>query len=159
MDLFRYREKHTPADRGCVDHQQRVNAATKFGVVSFYRLGNFICYGRIIPTIFGKGWGFPGFGPPPTPWSFKSTLELSWHLRVWHFSCWLRIKVWSCLPSWSHLILIGLCCVLGLCHSSEFVPCSFLSCYRSSWFIYYWSIAWRILSITLLTWEINAIVW
>ena len=36
--------------------------------------------GRIIPTILGKGWRFPGFGPPPTPWSFDSALKLSWHL-------------------------------------------------------------------------------
>ena len=77
MDLFRYREKHTPADRGCVDHQQRVNAATKFGVVSFYRLGNFICYGRIIPTTFGTGWRFPGSRPLlgllTVPWNCYGT--------------------------------------------------------------------------------------
>ena len=36
---------------------------------------------------------------------------------VCHFTCCLRIKSWSCLPSWSHLIWIGLCCDLGLCHS------------------------------------------
>ena len=24
---------------------------------------------------------------------------------------------WTCPPSWTHLILIGLCCVLGLCHT------------------------------------------
>ena len=34
--------------------------------------------GRIIPTILGKGWGFPGIGPLPTAWSFDSALELSW---------------------------------------------------------------------------------
>ena len=33
--------------------------------------------GRIIPTILGKGWRFPGFRPLPTPWSFNSALELS----------------------------------------------------------------------------------
>ena len=33
--------------------------------------------GRTIPTILGKGQRFPGFGPPPTPWSFDSVLELS----------------------------------------------------------------------------------
>ena len=32
---------------------------------------------RIIPTIFGKEQRFPGFGPPPTPWSFYSVLDLS----------------------------------------------------------------------------------
>ena len=29
----------------------------------------------------------------------------------------------------------------------------------SSWFTYCWSLAWRILSITLLVWEVRAIVW
>ena len=33
--------------------------------------------GRIIPAILGRGWRFPGFGPPPTPWSFDSALELA----------------------------------------------------------------------------------
>ena len=37
--------------------------------------------GRIIPTIFGKGWRFPGFGSPPTPWSCNSALEL-FHLLI-----------------------------------------------------------------------------
>ena len=73
--------------------------------------------GRIIPTIFGKGRRFPGFGPLPIPWFFSRALELSWHLWVCHFTCWLRVKITSCLPSWSHWIPIGLCCVLGLCHS------------------------------------------
>ena len=152
---------------------------------------------RIIPTILGKGWRFPGFGPLRTPWSFNSALEvthwkrpwcwerlkarwegddrgwdgwmasptqwtwvwvnsgswwwtgrlqsmgccspwgcrvghdwatdwteleLSGHLWVCHFTCWLSIKVQSCLPSWSHLILMGLCCVLGLSHS--FTSCT-----------------------------------
>ena len=26
--------------------------------------------GKIIPTISGKGWGFPGIGPLPTFWPF-----------------------------------------------------------------------------------------
>ena len=50
-------------------------------------------HGRTIPTIFGKGWRFPGFGPLPTPWSFISALEMSRHLWVCRFTCWLRIKV------------------------------------------------------------------
>ena len=41
MDLFRYREKHTPQTE--CGPSQRANAAAKFDVVSFYRLGNFIC--------------------------------------------------------------------------------------------------------------------
>ena len=43
--------------------------------------------GRTIPTILGKGQRFPGFGQSLTPWSFKSALELSWHLWVCHFTC------------------------------------------------------------------------
>ena len=61
--------------------------------------------GRIIPTI----------GKPPTPWSFDSALEF-W---MCHLACRLRIKVQlklTCLSSWTHLILIGLCYALGLCH-------------------------------------------
>ena len=64
--------------------------------------------GRIIPTI----------GESPTPQSFDSVLELSRHLWV-SFS--LQIKdqglVEFDLSSWTHLILIGLRYVLGLCHS------------------------------------------
>ena len=41
MDLFRYREKHTPVTE--CGPLQRASKALKFGVVSFYRLGNFIC--------------------------------------------------------------------------------------------------------------------
>ena len=37
MDLFRYREKHTPQTE--CGPSQRANAAAKFDVVSFYRLG------------------------------------------------------------------------------------------------------------------------
>ena len=31
--------------------------------------------GRIIPTILGKGRGFPGLGPPPTFWPFIVSLR------------------------------------------------------------------------------------
>ena len=41
--------------------------------------------GRIIPTIFGKGWRTPGFVPPPTSWSFDIALELLQHLWVCPF--------------------------------------------------------------------------
>ena len=68
--------------------------------------------GRTIPAILGKGQRFPGFGSPPTPWSFNSALEISWHLWVCHFTCWFRIKVEFCLPSWYHLILISSSCIL-----------------------------------------------
>ena len=38
--LFRFREKHTPQTES--EPSQRVSVAVKFGMVSFYRLGNFI---------------------------------------------------------------------------------------------------------------------
>ena len=48
--------------------------------------------GRSIPVILGKGWGFPGIGPPPT------------------FD--LYSQPWDCLggPSWTYLVLISLSC-------------------------------------------------
>ena len=39
-----------------------------------------------------------------------------------HLTCILRIKVYlklTCLPSWTHLILTGLCYALGLRHSAK----------------------------------------
>ena len=54
--------------------------------------------GRIIPTILGKGWRFPGIGPLPTFFFFfflDSALELSWRLWLCHLACWLRIMVQS----------------------------------------------------------------
>ena len=42
MDLFTYREKHTPQTE-CGPFQ-RASVAAKYGVASFYRPGNFICY-------------------------------------------------------------------------------------------------------------------
>ena len=63
--------------------------------------------GRIIPTI----------GEPSTPLSFDSALELSCHMGV---SFGLEIGdqglVEFDLSSWTHLILIGLCYALVLCH-------------------------------------------
>ena len=41
MDLFRFREKHTPQTE--CGPSQRMIVALKFGVVSFYKLSNFIC--------------------------------------------------------------------------------------------------------------------
>ena len=41
VGLFRFREKHTP--QTMCGPSQRVSGAWKCGVVSFYRLGNFIC--------------------------------------------------------------------------------------------------------------------
>ena len=106
---------------------RRVSVPTKSGVVSSYRLGNFIANGWENYSNFGKEWRFPGFGPPPTPWPSDSALGLScasgcsFHLPI-------EIKASSCLTSWSHLILVGLCCVHELCHSfkSGALPLSLL---------------------------------
>ena len=54
------------------------------------------------------------FGPLMVPWNCHGTSGYVIQL------CLFRIKVWStltCLPSWTCLILIVSCCVLGLCHS------------------------------------------
>ena len=74
----------------------------------------------------GKGQRFPGIGPPPIFWSLKvslgtvlAPLGVSFSLLVCYNERILRIKIQSkltCLPSWTHLIPISLCCVLGLCH-------------------------------------------
>ena len=60
----------------------------------------------------------PAIGEPPTPSSFDSVLELSCHLGV-SFSLQIGDQglVEFDLSSWTHLILIGLCYALGLCHS------------------------------------------
>jgi len=82
-----------------------------WNVVCFLQAGWFhmLMSRRIIPTA----------GEPPTPQSFDSTLELSWNPLDVSFS--LQIE-YQCLvefdfSSWTHLILIGLCYALGLCHS------------------------------------------
>ena len=92
-----------------------------------------IMSGRIISTIFGKGWRFPGIGPRHTPWSFDNDLEpfmaplgLSFSLLI---EAQVLIKVNLSEKSWAHLILISLCCVLGLCHSFKSWLYHFPSCY------------------------------
>ena len=59
----------------------------------------------------------PTIGEPHTP-SFDSAMESSCHLWVYHLAligdqCLVEFD----LSSWTHLILISLCYVLGLCHS------------------------------------------
>jgi len=70
--------------------------------------------GRIIPTILEKGWSHhPLFG-----------------LLTVHWNCHdgLLIEDQGLVPSWTHLILISSCCILGLCYSliSCSLPPSFL---------------------------------
>ena len=113
MDLFRYRERHSPQTE--CGPLQRASAAVKFGVVSSYRLGNFICkwVGGLFQLFWGRSGDFGNLGHCPL---LGHLTMLSWRLWVCLFTCWLRIKVWSCLPSWSYLILTSLCCVPRLCH-------------------------------------------
>ena len=47
----------------------------------------------------GEGAEISRIWPPPTPCSFSRASELSGHLWVCHFTCWLRIKVSSRLPA------------------------------------------------------------
>ena len=64
MDLFR--EKHIPQTE--CGPSQKVRAAPGYGVVSFYRGGQFhrLMSERSIPAILGKGWGFPEIGSMPS---------------------------------------------------------------------------------------------
>ena len=48
----------------------------------------------------------------------------------------LRLKVWqksTSLPSWTHLVLISLCHVLGLCHSFKGCALPLPSCCKSTY--------------------------
>ena len=152
VDLFRFREKHT-SQTEC-GPSQRVSTAWKCGLVSFYRLGNFICkwVGRLSPVFLpGEPLGqrsLVGY----SQWVAQRLKWLSTHRWEDYSSCfWEGVEIprtWATahssachqylgnvqaplgasfhlltedqglvlLPSWSHLILISLCCVLGLCH-------------------------------------------
>ena len=130
IDLFRFREKHNP--QTVCGPSQRASTVLKLGMRGFYRLSNFICWwvGGSFQLLWGRGRDFqdlghcPLLGPLPMPCNCGDPSEC-------HFTCWLRIKVWSCLPSWSHFILIVSCCVLGLYVTlSKIVRCPVPSCYR-----------------------------
>ena len=49
--------------------------------------------------IWGKEWGFPGIGPPPTFWPFWWAFELSWPL--WKWKCSLLSLVWLFETPWT----------------------------------------------------------
>ena len=75
MDLFRFREKHTPQTvRG---PSQRVSVAIECGLVSFYRLGNFICrwVGGLFQLFLWTGWDFQNLGH----WSLPGLLTVPWN--------------------------------------------------------------------------------
>ena len=94
----------------------------------------------IIPTISGKGQGFPGIRPPST---FRSLLinfgtvmtlvSVSFSLLMCYTEHILRLKVeWKStyLPSWTCLVLISLCRVLSYVILLKLVPCPLLSCFN-----------------------------
>ena len=71
---------------------------------------------------FGGKWRFPGFGPPPTPWSFDS----AWNCHGTSGSV-ISLADWGSrsglvCPSWSHLVLTGLCCVLQFSSFTQLCP-------------------------------------
>ena len=83
--------------------------------------------GRIIPTIWGKGWGFPGIGPTPT---FRSLIVslitvmvlvgVSFSMLMYYNEHIMKPKVhWesNLPPSWTWLVLNSFCHVLWLYHS------------------------------------------
>ena len=98
--------------------------------------------GRIILTILGKGWGFPGIGPPPTFWPFMVILGtvmalvgVSFSMLMYYNEHIMRVIVYwklHLLPSWTQLVLTSFCHVLN---SSvillKVVPCPLPSCFRS----------------------------
>ena len=86
VDLFRYREKHT-AQTECVPSQRATRPPDVSWLVFIKWAISYVNGWEVIPAVLGEGWRFPGCGPPPTPWSFNSALELSWHLWVCHFTC------------------------------------------------------------------------
>ena len=94
MDLFR--EKHTPQ----TEHgpSQKVRAALKYGMVSFYGLGNF-------QPFQGRGGDFQELGRYSL-FGLWLTSELSWHWWVCLLACWcIKMSVyWGSRSSGSQLV-------------------------------------------------------
>ena len=67
MDLFRFREKHTP--QTACGSSKRVSVAGECGLVSFYRLGDFICQwvGGLFQLFLWTGWDFQNLGHSSLP--------------------------------------------------------------------------------------------
>ena len=77
-------ETHTPQTK--CGPSQKAREALKYGVVSFYGLGNFmVMSGRII-NIFREG-DLQELDHHPFFGLLWSALELSWHWRVCHLAC------------------------------------------------------------------------
>ena len=52
----------------------------------------------------------------------RTPVDISLSLMMCYNESTLRLKVWwklTCPPSWAYLVLIGSCCVLGLCHACK----------------------------------------
>ena len=86
MDLFRFREKHTP-QTDCGHHRGREQQQNVSWLIFIDWVISFASEWEDYFNCFWDWWRFPGTGPPPTPWSFDSALELSWHLWVCHLAC------------------------------------------------------------------------
>ena len=80
---------------------------------------------RGIPDILGKEWGFSRIGPSPTFWFL-------WFRRLGCFTMsvyWGSRSSGSWVCSWTSLVLIRLCSVLGWCH--PFKCCALPSLFSS----------------------------
>ena len=96
--------------RQSVGHLRR-RGAQKYGVISFYGLGN-LMGGRIIPTILVEGQRFPGIRSLPTFWSFMVYLRtvmapvgVSCSMLMYYSESVMRFKVYcrsSLLSSWNN---------------------------------------------------------
>ena len=107
MGLFGFREQHTP--QGVGHYRGKVLGTWNVVWLGFAWI-RVLMSGRIIPVI----------GEPPTPLSFNSAISpvsVSFSLQVGD-----QGLVEFGLSSWTHLILIGLCYALVLCHSFKFCP-------------------------------------
>ena len=105
--MFGFREQHTP--QGVGHYRGKVLGTWNVVWLGFAWI-RVLMSGRIIPVI----------GEPPTPLSFNSAISpvsVSFSLQVGD-----QGLVEFGLSSWTHLILIGLCYALVLCHSFKFCP-------------------------------------
>ena len=88
---------------------------------------------------------------------------VSWGLcwQPWDARVWVRFLWWSRSRCFSRILLL-FSLIQQMLAIWSLVPLTFLNpaCTSvSSWYTFCWSLAWRILSITLLAWKMSAIVW
>ena len=90
---------------------------------------------KIIPTVLGKGWRFPGFWPPSHSlvfwqcfWTVLSPLGVSFHLLIEDQGLVLPAILVPFDSNWFIL------CPWAMSFFSKVVPCPFPSCYkRTQW--------------------------